>query len=351
MQNAVSNSCKILFTFTMGKLSKIGPGTEGGRFLLQDFKNWRATGFKPWGPNVGSAAHYQTRQVYQIVSQSAFRSQAKKIARIALEQMPACDVEGAENTSDNNEKSNDDDEKSNDDDEKSLPNDSEKKNPWLRFNDLEEDDDDDDDDYDQTNQTGDEDDSHNLEDNFVAFQEYELQNSRSPLVLKYPCGTKLLLVFALDGDVNDQTSNQFEFVHNNKGIKRWSRIPKEREKAEALVGNRKDHPANDFGYSDIDLFIVDKEVKQRMKAIESKRDNDGYLWEVRDIVSLPFLCVPFLFSKTGKRLKSFQLRTNGRGFYWAFFWLQAAKQDRSTPMQRIGGKFITETELLQFLQR
>ena len=88
----------------MGKLSKIGPGTEAGKLLLQDFKNWRSTGFMPWGPNVGSAAHYQTRKVYQIVSQSAFRSQAKKIARIALEQMPACDVEGAEKTSDNNEK-------------------------------------------------------------------------------------------------------------------------------------------------------------------------------------------------------------------------------------------------------
>jgi hypothetical protein len=33
----------------MGKISKIGPGTEGGKLMLvEDYKNWRKTGFKPW---------------------------------------------------------------------------------------------------------------------------------------------------------------------------------------------------------------------------------------------------------------------------------------------------------------
>ena len=77
----------------MPRVSKVGPGTETGKMILNDFKNWRVTGFRPWGKNVGSVAHWKTQKAYQEVSENAFRSQARKIAKIAKEQMPAEDVQ------------------------------------------------------------------------------------------------------------------------------------------------------------------------------------------------------------------------------------------------------------------
>ena len=75
----------------------LGPGTEGGKLILQDFKDWRKTGFKPWvKKGLGGAAHYKTRLLYQRVSNNAFRKQAQKIVNIALEQMPAEDIEDAD---------------------------------------------------------------------------------------------------------------------------------------------------------------------------------------------------------------------------------------------------------------
>ena len=69
----------------MAKISEIGPGTAVGKQILEQFLNWEKTNFKPWGKNVGGANHYNSSAAYRVVSASAFRSQAKKIARIALE--------------------------------------------------------------------------------------------------------------------------------------------------------------------------------------------------------------------------------------------------------------------------
>ena len=99
----------------MGKPSMLGPGTEAGKLILEDFKNWQKTGFKPFS-NVGSVSHQRSQQIYQIASQSAFCSQAKKIAAIALEQMLADEIKYQKRGSNDNEKS--------------LLVDSEKKNPW-----------------------------------------------------------------------------------------------------------------------------------------------------------------------------------------------------------------------------
>ena len=74
-------------------MNAIGPGNETRDMILNDFENWRISGFKPWGNNVGSAAHWRSRKMYQVMTQNAFRSQAKRIAKIAREQMPAEDIQ------------------------------------------------------------------------------------------------------------------------------------------------------------------------------------------------------------------------------------------------------------------
>merc|ERR1712151_494212 len=100
----------------------------------------------------------------------------------------------------------------------------------------------------------------------------ELQNTRSPILLEYPTGNKLLLIFPLDGDVMDQNSNQFDFCKKNKCIKCLSRVPKERESAISLVGNETESK-NDFGFTDIDLFVVNVAIQKRLALVQQKRDN------------------------------------------------------------------------------
>ena len=60
----------------MPKPSAVGPGTEAGKQILDDYKNWKATGFKPWGKGVGGAAHFQSQKIYRElgVTLSAFSS-------------------------------------------------------------------------------------------------------------------------------------------------------------------------------------------------------------------------------------------------------------------------------------
>ena len=73
----------------MAKISAVGLGTDIGKQILWDFKNYKTTGFKPWGRGVGGANHYNSSEQYKIVSPSAFRSQAQQIAKFALQQMSA----------------------------------------------------------------------------------------------------------------------------------------------------------------------------------------------------------------------------------------------------------------------
>ena len=311
----------------MPKISKIGPGTEVGKQILSDFKNWKITGFKPTR-NVGSSAHYRSRSAYQVVTASAFRSQAQKIAKIALEQMSEAELVDAKTHQEPNP------------DDESLPNDSENKNPWSWKFDNNEDDGDDEEDEDFSE----EDENSSVSDNLDTYEEIEigeLENSRSPFLLTYPCGKKLLVVFPLDGDVNDQTANQFEFVNGDTEIKRWSRIPKERESAISLVGTGTEK-SGQFCFHDIDLFLVNEEIQKRLESDQSKRDDDGFLWEQRGSLTLPFRCTPTLYSKSGKVLKSFQMRSNGHGFAWAYFWLLA--QPLQPQLMRIGGKFVSEPD-------
>lgn len=315
---------------TMVRVSLVGPGTEAGKQILKDFKNWKTSGFKPWGPGVGCAAHWQTRTPYQVVTGNAFRSQAKKIAAIALEQMPAEDLPDA----------NRDDSSSDDDDEVSLPNDSENKNPWQRELNKESDDDDDDDF--SMNSEG----SVNSEDNLEDFEDIklgELQNSQSPMVSEYPGNNKLLLLFPLDGDVLDENANQFEFFDDDKAIKRWSRVPRERQDAVAMIGNGSE-VRTAFGFTDVDLMIVDAEISRRLQASALKRDHNGEIWEERDSVTLPFRVKPTLYNKKGKKLNTFRMRSNGHGFSWAYFWLLAPERPPARQSKRIGGKKVQVME-------
>lgn len=319
----------------MARPSVLGPGTEAGKLILDDFKNWRKTGFQPWGSNVGSVQHYRSRQVYQVASQSAFRSQAKKIAKIAIEQLPANEIEYAKS-------------------QIAAPGpvfafDSEGKNAWERqlHQDPNEPQDDSSDDEDFLAEL--EDESVEDLDEFEEIQIGELQNSRSAILSEYPCGAKLLAVFPLDGNICDHGSNEFEFDDNNTIIKRWSKIPKERLNAVKLIGIGTEK-SSAIGFTDVDLVVLDAEIKKRLKQYECRRDDkgirefrrdaEGFLWEVRETLELPFKCRPFFFNKKGQEIDTFRKKSNGKGFAWAFFWLLAWTPPKAKRSKRIKGKMV-----------
>ena len=72
--------------------STLAPGTEGGKVLLNDFKEWRTTGYRPNARRVGGKEHWMSKKLYQECSLLQFKIQAKKIATIAIQEMSANDV-------------------------------------------------------------------------------------------------------------------------------------------------------------------------------------------------------------------------------------------------------------------
>lgn len=107
-----------------------------------------------------------------------------------------------------------------------------------------------------------------------------------------------------------------------------------------MIGLGTDKPSK-MGFSDPDLMVVDAEIKKRLKANNYQRDKNGDIWELRATLQLPFQCQPQFYTRDGKALKSFRMRSNGRGFSWGFFWLLAWTPQKPKPQKRIGGKLVT----------
>lgn len=358
----------------MPKVSEIGLGTPVGKQILEQFMNWRETNFKPWGKNVGGKNHYNSSAAYKVVSSSAFRSQAKKIALVALEQLMAhgdkrkeamhaglrLTAKEFEEVVAKNPKLNAAEietmkqklagaPEENSDDEENFVIDSAQRNPWMRFDadknvsedtSVQDDDESNDENYSTSQDHNSSDDDSLPEEEYLGIKLGELQNSRAPFITEYPSHDKLLAIFPLDGNVSDPDSIQFEFIHDNMAIRRWGKIPKERESCVALIGFATDKPSK-LGFSDPDLMVVDDEIKRRLQANNYKRDKNGDIWELRTTLELPFKCQPQFYTRDGKALKSFRMRSNGRGFAWGYFWLLARTPQKSTPKKRIGGKLVT----------
>ena len=291
----------------MPKESLIGPETEAGRQLLQEFKDWKVTGFKPWGDKVGCVNHWRSSLLlYQQVSSNAFRKQAQKIAKTALEQMPPQDcleeeLDGGRNavTSNYIEKERNPGATKNDNSHAKPKNDCDQSDK-----------DEDDEDYSCT--LGDVSSDDSLE-GFADIELGELQNSRAPFLSEYPSGNKLLVIFPLDGNVRDTSANQFEFIEDNTAVQRLGKVPKEREHSVALIGLGSEKSSK-LGFSDVDLMVVDAEIQRRFKANNYKQDENGDVWEIRATLRLPYKCEPKLYSKDAKVLTSFRMMNNKRGF-------------------------------------
>ena len=122
-------------------------------------------------------------------------------------------------------------------------------------------------------------------------QGYKPAQMMKPYIQQYPTGNKVGIVCCLDGDIEDKTSNKFKFSKDSKTITRSRRVPKECLDAEILLnGMNKDNVegmAAGFGSSDLDVLVLNSALKSRLKENSFIRDDNGNIWEPRDVINLP----------------------------------------------------------------
>lgn len=308
----------------MGKCSTIRPDSEIYKLLYEDFKNFKTTNRPPFGRGVGGKDHYRSREIYQKVTHSVFRSQAQKIAQKVCQDLKLTDYPDdppdqadlarkirSPDSYDNGKAQNGAHDSSNEEDES----------------------------FTASNNESDSDDGL---DGFDEIEMGEICNSREPFLMEYPTRDKVLVIFPLDGNVLDSDGNQFEFTDNNKAIRRLGKVPKERESCVDLIGDGQELPTK-IGYQRIDLVVVDAEIQKRLDANKYKRDENKNIWEIRATLELPFKCDPQLRDRKGQVMKTFRMHSNDRGFRWGYFWLLASKPPKPKPAKRIGGTLVTVT--------
>ena len=306
----------------MGRCSTIHPGSEIYKLLYDDFKNYEKTTYTLFGKGIGGRNHWRSREIYQTVTHSVFRTQALKIAQKVCQDLKISDY------------ADDDDDQSDLARKIKSQNRSDDDNPKVDAHDSS---DEDDENYTSSiNESCSEDGL----DGFDEIEMGEILNSRQPFLTEYPTRDKVLVIFPLDGNVLDSDGNQFEFVDDCKAIRRLGKVPKERESCVALIGDGKEKPTK-MGYESADLMVVDAEIKKRLQANKYKRDENGDIWEIRATLELPFKCDPELRDRKGQVMKTFRMQSNAHGFRWVYFWLLASKPPKAKPAKRIGGTLVT----------
>jgi hypothetical protein len=304
----------------MPTYGKLDPKTEAGKMLLHDFLNYKTSGWSPFDKPIGGAAHWRSRKIYMAVSQSAFRSQALKTAKIAIKALEAQKDEEEDEEEDDAEDSEAGDEEDDSPNEYAL------------------------------DEAEDDDEVVDIANELYLFSKLTLENykqttARSPLNITYPGKDRIFVLFELDGDILDKASNEFELVGNNNKIikiRRWSRVPSERLTAVSLISSS-GIATSDSSYSfmDSDVCLIDAEIQRRMKGMKCE---NGVYWEQREEVSLEFPCQPYIFNKVGQKIPMYIHQNNeATGHAWGYFWLVGVHlcEDEEKKPKRIGGMMST----------
>ena len=141
-----------------------------------------------------------------------------------------------------------------------------------------------------------------------------VQSLRDTIVAAYPNGEMAIVIFELDGDI-DGRAFELQFANNGQQIAVRSRVPVELTKAELLLCANKDRKP----MQDADSMLLNQVIKERLKGCE--KDKDGILWELREIIDLPFPCKRSLYNRIGNEIPSYLLRENKKGYAWGYFWV------------------------------
>jgi hypothetical protein len=144
------------------------------------------------------------------------------------------------------------------------------------------------------------------------------------IVASYPRNDKLLIMFELHGDIKRDDANTFDFT-SPRTIVQWSRLPKVWINATSLIGKPGSNTEDDA-----DIMLLDVAIKQRMTGV-IKKDEDGHIWEPREVVALPFPCKQQLYNKYGEELDTYLIHETKFGYKWGYFWLLREEFEPAIP--------------------
>lgn len=270
--------------------------TPAGRLLFKSMLDWEKTGFNPWDENAyGTMEHYKSQIEYKKVPYGSFKLQAYNLAKILRSSSAPPTSTPAPQTM-----------------HRSVLT-----SPAVMP---------------ARNTTT------------TTSKSTDNLTLRSTLNEVYPCGTKIFVLFEIDGDSVDDDSCFFEWEDPSRNeesfskITRWCRVPKEKLDAMELIS---ESGLNDpqFASQDSDFLVINIAIKKRLEALGLQPDEHGEYWEKKEEIVLDFPCRPYFYNKKGESIKSYIIQRNEKGFTWGYFWLAGAhtEKPRVRP-QRMGGK-------------
>lgn len=156
-----------------------------------------------------------------------------------------------------------------------------------------------------------------------------------PYVLPYPSNDKVFCHLPMEGNVDED--DDFKVEVKPKRIQAWVRIPSELEDAYELLGE--DGRVSDNRENCPHCILFQAEIDKRIKETVIKRDEKGHLWMLKHDLPIPFEVMLKYYDKEGQETDSFMIQTNGRGFYYAQFWLKAVPMNKEQA-NRVKGKRV-----------
>ena len=141
-----------------------------------------------------------------------------------------------------------------------------------------------------------------------------------------------LVLFELDGNVNNEDCFQLEFSVDGQSIHVYAQVPEEMRNAGSLIGNK-----HTMVSQDADCVLLEGVINNRLEY--AKPDDSGRLWELRKKIDLPFKCHRQLFNKHLDPIDSYLLRKNNFGYAWGYFWVISQHVGKTVaPLSTIRGK-------------
>ena len=123
-----------------------------------------------------------------------------------------------------------------------------------------------------------------------------------------------IVIFELDGDI-DESAVELQFERKGSKIYVYGRVPRELTNAASLLGISESRNS----IQDADCMLLDQVIRKRLQG--SKEDSDGNVWELREIIDLPFECKTTFYNKYGHEISTYLLRKNDEGYAWGYFWV------------------------------
>jgi len=163
-----------------------------------------------------------------------------------------------------------------------------------------------------------------------------------PYVISYPSNDKVFVQLPMGGNVDED--DDFRVELKPTCVEGWLCIPKELEIASELLGDegRLSVKAENCPH----CVVFQAEIDKRIKATTIKRDEEGRLWMLQYSLPIPFEVMMEYYDKYGDKTDSFMIQSNGRGFYYAQFWLKAVPANKAQG-NKVKGKRVGKAKKSQ----